>query len=400
MECARGCDLSQSAGHILKESTLPSRYRSARQARELFPQPDTRPHTSLHTSRLAIRKLSAACLVAIPLVLTTGCNRTHAPDVLATVNGKPILKPDVEKLYLSNLGDSPHQDQSAEQADIVRLQILRQLEDEEMLQQRAAKLNLVATDEEVEAKLSEMKAPYTQEEFDQRLKSKSLTVDDLRRDLRRNLTTEKLLNKEINSKINITDNDITSFFNEHKSEFNLIEPVYRLSQIVVTTTPAQQAGNLQNSKAANDTEAKKKIEMLRSRLQVGEDFGALATNFSEDPNTSSSGGDMGQLPESTLKQRPDVFVAISRLKPGQVTDVLPLTDPASKKIAAYVIFKLMDRQAAGQRDLKDPRVQQYIRQQLRDSRSQLLKNAYYEMLRDQSKVENYFAEGIFKKGAQ
>jgi peptidyl-prolyl cis-trans isomerase SurA len=66
----------------------------------------------------------------------------------------------------------------------------------------------------------------------------------------------------------------------------------------------------------------------------------------------------------------------------------------------YAIYKLIDRQAAGQRDLNDPRVQQAIRTQLRDARSQLLKNAYIEMLRDQSRVENYFAEEIFKNGSK
>ena len=40
------------------------------------------------------------------------------------------------------------------------------------------------------------------------------------------------------------------------------------------------------------------------------------------------------------------------------------------------------------------------RQQLRDGRSQLLKNAYFEMLRDQAKVENYLAEQIFKNEAK
>ena len=55
------------------------------------------------------------------------------------------------------------------------------------------------------AKLTEMKAPYTQEEFDKQLKQRNITLDDLKRDLRRSLTKEKLINKEIESKINITD---------------------------------------------------------------------------------------------------------------------------------------------------------------------------------------------------
>ena len=80
---------------------------------------------------------------------------------------------------------------SAEQADIVRLNILRQMIDDEILQQRAAKLNLAASDEDVNAKLTEMKAPYTQEEFDKQLKQRNLTIDDLKRDLRRQLTKDQ-----------------------------------------------------------------------------------------------------------------------------------------------------------------------------------------------------------------
>jgi len=49
---------------------------------------------------------------------------------------------------------------------------------------------------------------------------------------------------------------------------------------------------------------------------------------------------------------------------------------------------------SGQRDLSDPRVEQEIRTQLQDRREQLLKAAYYEVMRDQAKVENYYAEKV------
>ena len=64
------------------------------------------------------------------------------------------------------------------------------------------------------------------------------------------------------------------------------------------------------------------------------------------------------------------------------------------------VFRHMYASYAGQRDGKDPRVQQAIRQQLREGRSQLLKNAFFEMLRDQAKIENFFAEQIFKNDAK
>lgn len=341
--------------------------------------------------------LLSLALAALATVALAGCNRAHSPDVVATVNGKPIQRADVEKYYHNSLGES-QQEPSKEQADILRLNVLRQLIDDEILQQRAAKLNLVATDEEVDAKLAELKAPYTQEEFEKRLKARNLSLEDLRHDLRRSLTTDKLQNKEINSRINITDADISGYYSAHKSEFNFIEPQYHLAQILVTSLPAPQAGNLQNSKATNEAEARKKIEMLHNRLESGEDFGTVAANFSEQPQTASNGGDMGFIPESQLHADPNVYNSVSKLKAGQITEVLPVYEsPGAKQVIGYAIYKLLAKEAAGQRELNDPRVQQAIRQQLREGRSQLLKNAYYEMLRDQARVQNFFAEELFKK---
>jgi peptidyl-prolyl cis-trans isomerase SurA len=66
----------------------------------------------------------------------------------------------------------------------------------------------------------------------------------------------------------------------------------------------------------------------------------------------------------------------------------------NKEIAGYQIVTLISKEPAGQRELADPRVQQAIRSQLRDRREQLLKAAYYEVLRDQARVENYYAQKV------
>jgi len=320
---------------------------------------------------------------------------------MATVNGKDIMRSELEKYYKANLGDNP-QKPSPDQADIVRLQILSKMIDDEILWQRASKLNLTASDEDVNAKLTEMKAPYTQEEFDKQLKARNLSLDDLKRDLRRSLTKTKLLNKEIESKINITDAEITSYYMAHKAEFNLIEPQYHMAQIAVTTQPAQQAGNLQNNKASGEADAKKKIEALHTRLQAGQDFADLAMNFSENPNTAPNGGDMGFIPESQLHSEPDVYNAISKLKQGEITGVLPVYNGTGsvRRIIGYAIYKLESREPAGQRELNDPRVQQVIRGGLREAHAQLLQNAYFEVLHDEAKVHNYFADQILKQGVQ
>ncbi|WP_260703413.1 SurA N-terminal domain-containing protein [Edaphobacter flagellatus] len=340
---------------------------------------------------------AATLLVAAALA---GCNHGHNADVMATVNGKAIMKAEMDKAYQAQLGDAQQQQQpTAVQADSLRLNVLRQLIDEEIVEQRATKMNLTATNEEVDAKIAEMKAPYSDEQFNEKLKASNHTLDDVKHDIRRSLTFNKLISKEIDSKITVTDADVANYYNAHKSEFNLIENQYHLAQIQVTAIPSAQPGNLQNSKATNPAEAQKKIQALKNRLDSGEDFGALAMNFSERPETASSGGDIGFVSESQMKADPAIFNAIVKLKPGQVTEILPLLDEQSKKPMGYAIYKLISREPAGQRELSDPRVQQAIRQQLRDGRSQLLKSAYLEMLRDQAKVENFFAEQIFKNEA-
>jgi peptidyl-prolyl cis-trans isomerase SurA len=350
-------------------------------------------------SAAGTRRIGCAALAAVLLPVATGCNRGHNADVVATVNGHAIMNAELDRVYKAQLGEAQQQP-SHDQTDALRLQELRELVDEEMVEQRAAKMNLTATNEEVDAKLAEMKAPYTEEQFDQRMKASNHTLEGVKHDLRRSLTIDKLLNKEINSKITVSDVDVANYYTAHKAEYNLIEPVYRLAQIQVTSVPSPQPGNLQGSKATNDVEAKKKIQALKNRLDSGEDFGAIAMNFSERPETAPNGGDMGFVTESQMHSDPTVYAAVTKLKAGQITDILPLLDQTTKKPMGYAIYKLISREAAGQRDLNDPSVQQAIRQQLRDGRSQLLKNAYFEMLRDQTKVENFLAEQIFKNDAR
>src|SRR6185437_14367611 len=322
----------------------------------------------------------------------SGCQHARpGADVMAKVNGRVISKSELDKYY-ANQELAAAQKPSGEQAESLRLNILKTLIDQEIMMQRAEKLGLLATDDEVDRKLNELKSPYTQEQFDQKLKDSHMSLDDLKRDLRRNLTIDKVLNKEITSKINITDKEIADYYNQSKAQFNLIEPRYHLAQIVVSSQPAQQVSNLKNDKAQNEAEARKKIQMIENRLESGDDFAQVAMNYSEQPDTAGNGGDMGMISESQLRTNPEIYAAVSKLKPGEVSHPLPVVDPNTKKVIGYSIVRLISKEPAGQRELNDPRVQQFIREQLRDSREQLLKSAYYDLVHNQSKIENYYAE--------
>jgi peptidyl-prolyl cis-trans isomerase SurA len=332
-------------------------------------------------------------LAALLLATLPGCNQHTSGDVMATVDGRKIFRSDVDKYYDNSVA-SAQQAPTGEQATALRLNILHQMIDDEILMRRAEKLGLLATEEEVDRRYNEIKSPFSQEEFDKRLQDKKISLADFKRDIRRSITVDKVTNKEVSSKINVTDQDITNYYNAHKGDFNLIEPTYHLAQIMVTSAPNPQAHN-QNDKAQNEAEARKKIQMIANRLDSGDDFATLAMKYSEDPETSGNGGDLGSVQESGLKGTdPATRDAVMKLKPGQYTSIVGVVNPANKQAVGFRIVKLVSKEPAGQRELADPRVQQAIRSQLHDRREQLLKAAYYEVLRDSAKVENYYAKKV------
>jgi peptidyl-prolyl cis-trans isomerase SurA len=198
-------------------------------------------HGSLHPLRFRTTVVRASMSIALfGGALSTGCNRGYGPDVVATVNRVPIQRSAVEKVYSEGLGSSKEQPTS-QQAEAARLDILRQLIDEEMLQAEAKSLMLVASDEEVDARHTEVKRPYTKEEFDRKLQDSHMSLDDRQQQIRRFLTEEKLINKQVTSRINITDADIAQFYNANKAQFHLTEPKYDISEIVVASHAAGMA---------------------------------------------------------------------------------------------------------------------------------------------------------------
>lgn len=341
------------------------------------------------------RSLIIFCLASVIAVCGSCALKPSGDDVAAVVDGQKIYRADLEK-YFQNQTAGSTQPLSDEQATSLRLSILRELIENEILMHRAEKLGLLATDDEVEKKLNEIKSPYTAEQFNQRLQERKLSLDDFKRDIRRALTADKVLHKEVTSKINVTQQDIADYYNQHRAEFNLIEPRYHLAHILVTTSPQTQGQDVSN-KASNEVEARKKIQTVLTRLEAGDDFSSVAMTYSEDSSTAPNGGDLGIIPESALKQTdPATRESILKLRPGQYTPVIPLGNPGSRQVAAFRIVKLIAMEPAGQRDLSDPRVEQEIRNQLQDHREQLLKAAYYEVMRDQAKVENFYAEKVLQ----
>jgi peptidyl-prolyl cis-trans isomerase SurA len=337
-------------------------------------------------SQLHGRRRYGLAAAAIALLISFSCKRSVSPDVAATVNGRPITYAEINRMLATQV--QPAQLNDPDQAKELKLEMLRTLIDAEIMLQRAEKEGLMASDSDVEAKFNEIKAPYTQEKFKEQLANRHMTEEEFKAQLRRDLSIQKLLNKEIGSHISITDGDVAQYYNANKANYNLVEPQIHLAQILVTPVPDGNVHNLKNDKAQNEQQARAKIEMLANRLRQGEDFGTLAQSYSEDAEFGSNGGDMGAIPQSSLdKANPELRNLIMDMTPGQISKIIRTPE-------GYRILKVISKEPAGQRELNDPRVQESIRLQLFNKKDQVLRAAFYENARSESKVVNYYAQSI------
>lgn len=342
-------------------------------------------------------KRPLAAVAVLAALVMGGCKHDAAPspDTWAIVNGQTISREQVEKYYRSRINAqgqtaSPSQDEALS----LTLSIVDELINDELMLQRAKQLGLEATDGEVEDKFTEVKSPFTEDEFQRQLKERGVTMDDLKQDIRRQISLDKLMNREVNAKVVITDQDVANFYDENRSQFNVAETQYRVAQIVVTPHKDPQVRNRKNDDATTDIEARRKCAALIQQLHGGADFATLAMDYSEDPATAPSGGDLGYIPESSLNQSdPTLKKAVLSLKPGEVSDVLDLRD-------GYRILKLVSKESPGQRQLTDPQVQQSIRDTLRSRKEQLLRAAYIASARDQAKVTNYLAQEVVESAGK
>jgi len=336
-----------------------------------------------------------ALVLAAALTVAYGCQKQSKPaeGVWGTVNGKDITRAEVDKFYRTQLNpDAP--EPSQDEALSLKLNILDELVNNQILLERAKKLGLEASDGEVEDKFTEFKSPYTEDEFQRQLKTRGYTVDDLRGDIRQQLSIQKVINREVVAKITVTDQDVQDFYNENRAQFNVAEPQYRLAQIVITPHKDPQLRNRKNDDATTDAEARRKAAALEQQLATGADFSQVAMDYSEDPASSGSGGDLGYVPESSLSQSdPALKKAVLALKPGQISDVIVLRD-------SYRILKLVAKEAPGQRELSDPTVQQSIRDNIHNRKEQLLRAAYMALAREDAKVTNYLAQQVVESAGK
>jgi peptidyl-prolyl cis-trans isomerase SurA len=268
------------------------------------------------------------------------------------------------------------------------LSVLNDLILQDLLMAKARDLKVEVPQAELDKAFAEAKSNIPDQAFEQELAKRGLTAGDMREGLRRELLTQKVIEQEVGSKVDVTAQEVSDFFIGNRAQFNLAEESYHVAQIIVTPTRDAQVVNRTGDDATTPAAAAAKVKMLMERIKAGANFGDLAMDYSEDPESAPRGGDMGLVPVSRLKQAPQQLRdAVLKKAPGSVNWVIG-------NAGAHSIVLVVAHEPAGQRDLSTPGVRDRITEALRGRKEQLLRAAYLTDLRTTARVENHLARQL------
>lgn len=255
----------------------------------------------------------------------------------------------------------------------IKKQVLENLIARELLYQESQKKGIKVDQKEIEAQLTALKGRFPSEvEYKNALSTMNLTEADLRFQFERDVAIRKLLDDQIGGKSTVSEKESRAYYDGNLESFKKPEQV-RASHILIKVDPG--------ADEAKKAEARTKIESLQAKLKNGEDFGALAKEYSEGPS-GPKGGDLGFFGRGQMV-KPFEETAFS-MKPGQVSGMVETR-------FGYHLIMVTERtpeSTLSYEEVKD-RLEQYLKQQ----KAQEAIAAYVETLKGKAKIERFVKEG-------
>ena len=315
-------------------------------------------------------------LTMIALVLSSSTlwaqDTGKLPTIVAKVNGKEISGKALEEATKLAMVQLQMMGQQVPASGVRSLQrgVLDDLIGMELLAQEAEKRKIKAPDDQVSTELQNFKSRFPNDEsFNQALAEQGISQKELEDDLRAQLAISLLLKQEVEAKIQISNDEVTAFYNERKAQFKEPEKAKASHILVKVESGADQA--------TRDA-AKKKAEQLAKRAKSGEDFAKLASENSDDTGSAKNGGDLGEFQRSDMV-KPFADAAFA-LEAGQVSGVVETR-------FGYHVIKLEKKSAA--QTLTLDKVRGDIEQYLKLAKSQDEMRQYVEKLRSTATVQTF-----------
>lgn len=268
-----------------------------------------------------MRRFAPFCFVA--LLLAPACGELLDPAA-AVVGGNKITVEEIAE-DLERFERSSEFERLAQQGDAQELkrQVEQQLLSQEIrravLQPKAEEFGVEVSEEEVTARLEEIKADYeTQGAFEEALKEQNLTLEQVEQ-----LVADRLLEEELRAKVTEgaapSEEEVQAYYEENQARYEETE-----AQHILVEDEAQAADIAARLDAAGEA-------------RVDDLFATLAKRFSIDDSNAANAGELGFF-------GPGDFVAPFEKAAGKL-DIGEISAPVQTEFGWHVI-RVTDRRVA------------------------------------------------------
>lgn len=242
-----------------------------------------------------------------------------ADQVAADVGNDIILESEIAAA-VNFMGSDPAVQNLFKDPKELRDYALNDLISRKLLLAQAEIDSIKVPDDEVEARMNaaidNLKTQFPSEaDFYQELAKAGIQLEDLKKNYRDNIRTQQILAqlvaKKIVPNIMVSPTAIRKFYEDHKDSMAVIPGKVKLAHIILP---------IKQSEAEQKTGFDRALEVYKLLL-TGGDFGVIAQEFSDDPNSKQFGGMLGKIKkgESFNEFEGKVF----DLKPGVVSQPFP-----------------------------------------------------------------------------
>ena len=248
--------------------------------------------------------------------------------IAAIVNDGLVLKTEMDSQLDAVTKRLVEQKVALPSASVLRQQVLERLILQEIQMQRAKKIGLNISDEQLNATLQDVavrnKIPFDQ--LPTTLEAQGIEYKQYRESMRRELTLNTLRERDVIQRIIVTPREIDQFL--ARQDNAAANDDFNVSHILLSLPSAATPQQLD--------EISKKATDLASRASKGEDFGQLAIANSNG-QTALDGGTLGWRKGNQLPQF--ILDLVTKMKPGDVS--APVRTPSG-----FHIVKLNERRGS------------------------------------------------------
>jgi peptidyl-prolyl cis-trans isomerase C len=251
----------------------------------------------------------------------------------------------------------------------VKKEVLESLINRELLYQESQRKGIEIDETAVDERLSTLKKRFSSEaEFKSALSQMNLSEATVKSQIGREIAIEQLIDEQFADKVSVSAKETKTYYDDHPDFFKQPEQV-RASHILIKVDP--------KANETRKTEARKEIEKIQEKLRQGEDFAALAKEFSQGP-TSVRGGDLNYFRRGQMA-KPFEDVAFG-LKPGEVSDIVETK-------FGYHLIKVTDKKPEGTIAYED--VKEKIGGFLNRQKTQEETRGYAQKLKEKADVKRF-----------